>query len=128
VIEYVQEHGKMLPDLHFKCYTEFHQTLSKLVEQLETDLDRISFTLESQKVQLFFRDQVCRLDLEALPPDMAQRSQSYQVEMDKQLRLLQVDVQFLQAARQPEKVNQRMTMVGDRLRTLMRYCDALLER
>jgi hypothetical protein len=82
---------------------------------------------ESQKLQLFFRDQVSALALDELTGVVAQRSQAYRVEMDKQLRLLAVDVMFLQAAKQAETVQQRVKVVSDRLQTLIRYCDALLD-
>jgi len=37
-----------------------------------------------------------------------------------------MDILFLQTARQPETVRQRTEQMGDRLRLLMRYCDAVL--
>ena len=117
----------MLPELHRQCYEEFRQELSSLVEQMLHFESNATILLgESQKVQLFFRDQVTSLALDELTGEAAQRSQAYRVEMDKQLRLLAMDVMFLQAAKQATTMQQRLNTMGDRLTTLIRYCDALL--
>ena len=118
----------MLPELHRQRYEEFRQELSHLVERMmQFESNITALASESQKVQLFFRDQVATLALDQLTGGMAPRSQSYQVEMDKQLRLLAVDVMFLQTAKQAATVQQRLGAVGDRLQTLIGYCDALIE-
>jgi hypothetical protein len=54
------------------------------------------------------------------------RIQSYKTEISKQLRLLEVDVMFLQGARQPATAQTRLNVIGDRLNTLIQYCDAIL--
>jgi len=63
-----------------------------------------------------------------LAPDIAQSVRAVQIEVDKQLRLLNTDILFLQAARQSETLAQRLQQMGDRLERLTRYCDLLLER
>ncbi len=117
----------MLPELHRQCYEEFRRKLSNLVEIMKQfELDFTSLGRASQKVQLFFRDQVSALALDELTGRAAQRSHAYRVEMHKQLRLLAVDIMFLQAAKQSATVQQRVVAVRDRLTTLVGYCDALL--
>lgn len=87
-----------------------------------------------QQLQAQFQQQVLPLDTSrlegALPPGIASQIApqlpSLHTEMAKQLRLLNMDLMFLQTARQPETARQRTEQMGDRLRLLMRYCDAVL--
>ncbi|MDX2097274.1 MAG: heterocyst frequency control protein PatD [Leptolyngbyaceae cyanobacterium bins.59] len=58
--------------------------------------------------------------------DPTHREQSYQVEISKQLRLLAVDLTFLQAARQAGTVQQRQQQMIDRLERLISYCEAVI--
>jgi hypothetical protein len=52
--------------------------------------------------------------------------QSLLVEIHKQLRLLATDAAFLQTAKTPQTQQQRHQQIRDRLATLNRYCDHLL--
>lgn len=58
--------------------------------------------------------------------DLQVKVQSYQTEINKQLRLLEIDLMFLKTTRQATKTEQRWGMMGDRLHLLVLYCDALL--
>ncbi len=53
--------------------------------------------------------------------------QSYQTEMSKQLRLLQIDIMFFQGARQASTAKSRIDALTERLTTLIGYCDAILK-
>ncbi|MFQ3627818.1 MAG: heterocyst frequency control protein PatD, partial [Cyanobacteriota bacterium] len=75
------------------------------------------------QLQAQFQQQVVTLDLSGLEGAIAAQIASLHTEMAKQLRLLSMDLMFLQTARQPETVRQRTEQMGDRLRLLMRYCD-----
>ncbi|MBD2513725.1 heterocyst frequency control protein PatD [Nostoc sp. FACHB-973] len=55
------------------------------------------------------------------------RVQSYQTEMSKQLRLLEIDVMFFQGARQASTAQTRLQTISDRLTTLIQYCNAILQ-
>jgi len=55
------------------------------------------------------------------------RVQSYQTEMSKQLRLLEIDVMFLQGARQASTAQTRLQTISDRLIILIQYCNAILQ-
>ncbi|HIK16547.1 MAG TPA: heterocyst frequency control protein PatD [Leptolyngbyaceae cyanobacterium M33_DOE_097] len=59
--------------------------------------------------------------------NLAQRFRSIVVEIDKQLRLLEIDGLFLQNARQAATQTQRRDQIRDRLVLLNRYCEALLQ-
>ncbi|MBW4617272.1 MAG: heterocyst frequency control protein PatD [Desmonostoc vinosum HA7617-LM4] len=56
------------------------------------------------------------------------RVQSLRTEISKQLRLLEIDVMFFQGARQVSTAQARLQTIGDRLTTLMQYCDAILQQ
>jgi hypothetical protein len=70
--------------------------------------------------------QALKLDMWGLEPAIAAQIAALHTEMAKQLRLLSMDMMFLQTARQPETVQRRMAQMGDRLRLLVRYCEAVL--
>jgi hypothetical protein len=46
-------------------------------------------------------------------------------EMNRTLRLLAMDVAFLQAARQPITAQQRQRQIGEKLEQLLGFCDVL---
>ncbi|GAB4468801.1 MAG: hypothetical protein OHK0037_26610 [Elainellaceae cyanobacterium] len=73
-----------------------------------------------------FQQQILTLDLSGLDGAIASQIAALHTEMTKQLRLLSMDMMFLQTARQPETVQQRTAQMGDRLRLVMRYCEAVL--
>ena len=117
----------MLPNIHYQRYQEFKQALEQLQQTAAgTHLDAPRLRQSYLTVQQFFQQQIVSLDAGDLEQDQA-RVLSYQTEMSKQLRLLGMDVMFLQAARQPGTASCRQQQVGDRLKTLVGYCDALLQ-
>ena len=59
-------------------------------------------------------------------PDLAAPVQSVETEISKQLRLLSMDVMYLQAARLSATVEQRRSQLLDRIEMLLGYCQALL--
>lgn len=115
----------MLPPSHQLPY----QTLHQQVQALQAQLSQAAPPALAQAIralQSVFREQVLPQSLDDLPSDVAQRAQSIQVEMNKQLQLLGVDGTFLQAARQPATMAQRQQQVRDRLDRLTRYCEMVL--
>jgi hypothetical protein len=118
----------MLP----KLYRQRYHALQQAIQQLQTALagDRpADSTLQPhyQTVQNLFQHQILSLSLDQLAPDEQTRMQSYQTEINKQLRLLRMDVTFLQAARQSATASQRQEQMNDRLSMLLRYCGAVLQ-
>ncbi len=118
----------MLPNIHHQRYQELKQALDQLQQtaagaQLDAPRLRQSFLLTQQ----FFQQQIVSLDAGDLEPALEPRVRSYQTEMSKQLRLLGMDVIFLQAARQPGTVQERQMQLRDRIQTLQRYCDTILQ-
>ena len=115
----------MLPNLHRQKYQNFKQVLQQL--QTAVNLDTPELRQRFLEGQQFFQQQIVSLNAGDLEPVDEPRVRSYQTEMSKQLQLLGMDVTFLQAARQPATVQQRLKSVGDRIQTLIGYCDVLLQ-
>lgn len=118
----------MLPSFHHQRYQEFKQALEQLQQtaagnQLNLSLLHKGFV----EIQEFFQQQIVSLDMRDLDSDDEPKVRSVQTEMSKQLRLLGMDVIFLQAARQPGTAQERQNQVQQRLQTLISYCDILLQ-
>ncbi|MBN3874219.1 MULTISPECIES: heterocyst frequency control protein PatD [unclassified Nostoc] len=114
---------------------EKYQAFVTLLEQLRSDATSTQILTPELRqgvasLQQFFRQQIVPLaDVgdEASLQGEAWRVQSYQTEMSKQLRLLEIDVMFLQGARQASTAQTRLQAISDRLTTLIQYCDAILQ-
>lgn len=110
-------------------YQAFQQRLEQMGQAIALSSDNgAALQLEVRQLQDFFRAHILSLPMDGFTPAMQHWVQSYQVECDKQLRLLSLDVMRLQAARQPATLVQRWQQVGDRLGTLQQYCAAVLEK
>jgi hypothetical protein len=106
---------------------EKYQALANLLVQLRSDLTATTpdITLIRQRVsqlQQLFQREIVPLATED------SKEQSYQTEMSKQLRLLEIDVMFFQGARQAATAQVRLQTIGDRLTTLLQYCHAILQQ
>jgi hypothetical protein len=80
------------------------------------------------EAQQFYQQRLATLDVEKFDGAIASKVQSIQTEINKELRLLGMDVTFMQSARQPATIQQRQRQLGDRVLRLMQYCDVLLGR
>lgn len=98
----------------------------------EADISAAAFQTEVRQIQEMFQTQIMPIDLtsDATEADEAVHTQiqSIQTEVNKQLRLLETDAIFLQAARQPTTAQQRKQQIHNRLDLLLRYCDAILQQ
>jgi hypothetical protein len=103
-------------------YHEFATLLHKLhnfTSSCETYTPQLQDHLAS--LQQFFRQEIVPFVNEE------SRELSYQTEMGKQLRLLEVDMMYLQGAKQASTARTRLDAILQRLDTLIQYCDAVLE-
>lgn len=116
----------MLPPVYRQPYDQLKQLLERLKIQIPTIAasDLMTHTIE---IQQFFQQHILSVSLDELSAADAYQVHSYQVEINKQLRLLNIDLTFLKAARSPATVAQRQQQLSDRLNILVSYCDALLE-
>src|SRR5689334_17500368 len=106
--------------------SEKYQAFVTLLEQLRSDatttqIDAPELLRRVASLQKVFGEEIVPLAGEDW------RVQSYQTEMSKQLRLLEIDVMFFQGARQASTVQTRLQTIGDRLTTLIQYCNAILQ-
>lgn len=118
----------MLPSLQRQCYQEFQQALEHLHKKVAaTDLEVAPLRDEFQDLQQLFQSRIVSLSADDFDPDYAYRWQSFQTEIYKQMRLLETDVMLLQASRSSATTLARAAGVSDRIKTLMKYCEALLQ-
>jgi hypothetical protein len=116
----------MLPETYHQAYTAFDRSLEQFSDIFRDPNSPKSLIQKSfQAVQQSFQT-VLDLGLDELDPQQATNAQSYYTEINKQLRLLNMDVMFLQASRQSTTSTQRQQQMGDRLERLRIYCGALL--
>jgi hypothetical protein len=111
---------------YFDQYQIFQTAAAKLAKDLTPDLPPSDLKLHLISLQATFNQTIAQIDLTDIPPPANHRLQSLQVEITKELRLLQVDMLFLQTAKQPETVAHRQQQMQRRLGTLLRYCGIVL--
>jgi hypothetical protein len=108
-------------------YRQLYQSFQHKLQQLQA-VKGDSLTLQTRfhDSQTFFQQKILSLNLESLDSAKAAKVQSFQVEINKQLRLLGTDLMFLQTARLSATQSQRQQQISDRIDMLMRYCEAVL--
>lgn len=92
------------------------QTFQNLVQQCRDQVDLASLRSLRQTFQK---------EIQPIQSD-EYRIHSVLVEINKQMRLLNLDATFLQTARQPETIQTRSGQLRDRLKLLLNYCEAIL--
>ncbi|MBW4509273.1 MAG: heterocyst frequency control protein PatD [Scytonematopsis contorta HA4267-MV1] len=110
---------------------EKYQKFASLLQGLHSDvteekLDAITLRGRIVELQQFFGQQIVPDAENDISTQSDSREQSYRTEMSKQLRLLEIDVMFLQGARQVSTAQTRVNTIKERLTTLIRYCEAVL--
>lgn len=75
----------------------------------------------------FYQQQILTLAAEDTENQNSGRINSYHTEISKQLRLLEMDMMFLQGAKQTTTAQTRLQAISDRLSTLIQYCHAILK-
>ena len=119
----------MLPKEHNQRYQKFSQLLNQLQQLMaQENLDLEKTSAIKKEVQQFFEIQIMSLDNSELDRSIAFQVKSYLTEMHKELRLLYVDLIFLQASRNPQTTQTRLATIKDRLKTLTGYCENILSQ
>ena len=115
----------MMPASYAQAYEYFAQQLEQLERQVtvaQPDVAQIKAALVP--IQQEFQHTVQPLVLEpdeAVPRTVISRLTACNTEINKHLRFLAMDISFLQAARQPQTVQQRQAQIRDRLQRLITY-------
>jgi hypothetical protein len=117
----------MLPNFHRQQYLEFSERIQHLYSQARaSNLDLASFRQQVAGLQQFFRQQILPLSEEDIEETYASRVRSIRTEMNKQMRLLEMDVTFLRSAKQTATTQARLLAICDRLQTLIQYSQVIL--
>lgn len=103
-----------------------YQQLNTLIELLSSDVNKAHVYDPTWKsllgeISRFFVQEI------AILTDLDSRQQSYQTEISKQIRLLEVDMMFLQSAKQTITIKSRLESIQQRTNTLIKYCQSILE-
>jgi hypothetical protein len=109
-------------------YAPFRRSLQALQTRvLQANPDVPSLHADFLDLQQYFQSAI--LSAEPFDEDEVNiaRLMSYQTEISKELRLLGMDMMFLQAARKAMSIQQRQAQMRDRLERLMGYCDRIME-
>ncbi len=96
------------------------RTFANTILSLKSATEITDFQQAFSSVQGVFQTQIQPIESENY------QVRSLLVEINKQMRLLGMDALFLQTARQPEKVQQRIGQMRDRLDLLTKYCEGIL--
>lgn len=109
---------------------EKYKAFAVLLEQVRSEigtsqLDANGVRERITQVQQFFQQSVLQDAPNQTDYLALEREQSYKTEMSKQLRLLEIDLTFLQGARKPATVQTRLKAIDERLATLVRYCEGV---
>lgn len=108
-------------------YHELNISLKQLHSDVTTTkVEPLQLRQSVTFLQQFFKQQIVPLIHDTDSIDEG-RLQSYQTEISKQLRLLEIDVIFLQGSRQASTAKHRLDAIGDRLATLIEYSNAILQ-
>ncbi|MGD1913278.1 MAG: heterocyst frequency control protein PatD [Rivularia sp. (in: cyanobacteria)] len=108
--------------LNKQKYRAFKTKLQQLRDDISSNLTNAHQLRQSMKsLQTYFCTEIVPLATQY------PREQSYQTEVSKQLRLLQIDAMFFQGARQSDTAIGRANALTERLTTLIGYCDAILK-
>lgn len=118
----------MLPNFHRQQYLVFSEQIQQVHSQAATsNLDLPTLRASVVNLQQFFRQQILPLKEEEIEDSYASRVRSIRTEMNKQIRLLEMDVTFLRGAKQSATVQTRLLAICDRLQTLIQYCQVMLQ-
>jgi hypothetical protein len=123
--------------LYLQKYQEFERSLTKCREiltlmpidpaALKQGVDQLKHLVTTPPAATDTLDPALDLALDSgLDASLEQPIGAFEVEINKQLRLLGVDCLFLQTAKRGETVAHRLTQIHQRLDLLQRYCSGVL--
>ena len=113
-------------------YQDRYQTLSQFLQVLQHQVTQANpdlMELRSQflETQQWFQQKIIVIEIDdQLAAADESTVRSHNTEINKYLRLLGMDLTFLQAAKQPATVQQRQAQIRDRIQTLLTFCQNVL--
>ncbi|WP_327331748.1 heterocyst frequency control protein PatD [Calothrix rhizosoleniae] len=122
----------IFPNICMYINNQPYQAFVNLLEQLRNytitaEPDAPQLQQQIMSLRKFYQQQILTLAPEDTENQNLSQINSYHTEISKQLRLLEMDMIFLQGARQTTTVQTRLQAINDRLNTLIQYCDAILK-
>ena len=117
---------RMLPPSYCHSYQKFAEALAQLQTRAASGNGEVAeIKAGCRQVQEIFQAQIATLNGNDLDISQVSRWQSFQTEIYKQLRLLEMDVTFLQASRQLDTIQKRQEAISDRITMIIAYCEAI---
>lgn len=111
----------MLTENQVEQFQLFQTTIDALDQALHSpSFDRVEIHQKLRSLQKIFQAQIHPIQSDDY------QTHSILVEVNKQMRLLNVDATYLQAARQVETIEQRVGQIRDRMKLLLNYCTVIL--
>jgi hypothetical protein len=115
--------------IHLQEYQKFQQVLLNCREILTLppidvgQLQQCVVQLQQMAVKIHNE-----MGLGAVPSATASMVEALQVEINKQLQLLKVDMLFLRTAKQGATIDQRLRHIEERVDLLEKYCEAVIAK
>jgi 2-hydroxychromene-2-carboxylate isomerase len=113
--------------MKFSSYRPFFLAVQHDLHQVRSSLQQPTALQPAFQALQRSSQALLALDPSQLETAIAAKVQSYQTEISRLVRLLGMDILFLQAARQSATTQQRAQQASDRISQLLQYCDAVLE-
>lgn len=118
----------MLPSTHRQPYQKFQEVLQQTLDNApDIDLQKTVLPEKLSYLQQLFKNEIAGLSADDLDSEYASRFTSIQTEFMRQMRLLETDVMLLKAARSQSTLQTRVGGICDRFKTLIQYCEVLLQ-
>ncbi|MGL4498014.1 MAG: heterocyst frequency control protein PatD [Planktothrix sp.] len=110
-----------------KAIAQFQNSLKQLdLKVILVPVDPIGLKQSFQQLKATFETEIMGISHGDFDPPVESLIQSYLTETHKQMRLLEMDLKFLQAARQSATFNSRLIPLQNRLNTLLSYSEDIL--
>ncbi|OIP72783.1 MAG: hypothetical protein AUK43_02135 [Oscillatoriales cyanobacterium CG2_30_40_61] len=107
---------------------QFQNSLKQLdIKVILVPVDPIGLKQSFQQLKATFETEIMGISHGDFDPPVESLIQSYLTETHKQMRLLEMDMKFLQASRQSATFNSRLIPLQNRLNTLLSYCEDILK-
>lgn len=111
-----------------KAIAQFQNSLKQLdLKVILVPVDPMGLKQSFQQLKATFETEIMGISEGDFDPAVESLIQSYLTETHKQMRLLEMDLKFLQAARQSATFNSRLIPFQNRLNTLLSYSEEILK-
>jgi hypothetical protein len=118
----------MLSKSAFEAISQFQNSLKQFdINVRSVSVDRNCLKPSFQQLKATFEAQIMGINDGDFNSTVESLIQSYLTETHKQMRLLEMDLKFLQASHQSATFNNRLIPIQNRLNTLLSYSEDILK-